>query len=135
MQRVLSRTLLVLALFAAAGAPLALAQEPGISPQGLALAIENGQAPLILDVRTPEEFARGHVPGAILIPHDQLAERLSELGGATEVVLYCHSGRRATLVEGILIDAGIGVSQIEGNWLGWQAAGLDRKYPTAGADK
>lgn len=135
MQRVLSRTLLVLALFAAAGAPLALAQEPGISPQDLALAIENGQTPLILDVRTPEEFAEGHVPGAILIPYDQLAERLSELGGATEVVLYCRSGRRATQVEGVLIDAGIGVSQIEGNWLGWQAAGLDRKYPTAGAEQ
>lgn len=99
-------------------------QDPGISPAALAAAIDAGAAPLILDVRTAEEFAEGHVPGAILIPHDQLADRLSELGGATEVVVYCHSGRRAGWAGQTLDQAGIGVSQLQGSWLGWQKAGL-----------
>ena len=53
--------------------------------------------PLLLDVRTPGEFAAGHVPGAVNIPHDEVAARLSELEPYRErgVVLYCQSGRRA----------------------------------------
>ena len=52
---------------------------------------------LVVDVRTAQEFAAGHVPGAIHIPHDELADRFAELGESRErpVVLYCESGRRA----------------------------------------
>ena len=56
----------------------------------------------MVDVRTPEEFASGHVPGAINIPFDELPRRAAEIGPpATPVVLYCRSGRRS----GIAVDA------------------------------
>jgi len=63
-----------------------------------------GARRLILDVRTPEEYAAGHVEGALLIPHDQVAARLAELEPYREgeVVLYCRTGRRAAIVERLL---------------------------------
>jgi rhodanese-related sulfurtransferase len=52
---------------------------------------------LILDVRTPEEFAAGHVPGAINIPYTHLPSRISEVAdsGDKDIVLYCVTGVRA----------------------------------------
>jgi rhodanese-related sulfurtransferase/DNA-binding transcriptional ArsR family regulator len=44
---------------------------------------------VVLDVRPAEEFAAGHIPGALSIPVDQLAERIGELPADTEVVVYC----------------------------------------------
>jgi phage shock protein E len=50
----------------------------------------------VVDVRTPAEYAAGHVPGAVNIPYDEIGPRSAELGPAeTPLVLYCHSGRRA----------------------------------------
>jgi 3-mercaptopyruvate sulfurtransferase SseA len=49
-------------------------QASAIPPDELARRIASGDAPLILDVRTPEEFVDGHLPGARNIPHDALAE-------------------------------------------------------------
>lgn len=54
----------------------------------------------VVDVRTPAEFATGHVPGAINIPHDQMAKRHSEIGPpSTPVLLYCKTGRRTDVAE------------------------------------
>ncbi len=75
----------------------------------LAARIGAGDAPLILDVRTPEEYATGRVPGAINLPHTELAARLDELGPDArdrEIVVYCESGRRAAVAEALLRDAG-----------------------------
>lgn len=101
----------------------ALAADP-IAPRQLASRLGSADAPLVIDVRTPEEFAQGHVPGAVLIPYDQVAQRLAEIPAGRELVLYCHSGRRATLAERVLAEDGRQVRQLEGSWLGWQAAGL-----------
>lgn len=52
--------------------------------------------PLIVDVRTPEEFAGGAVPDALNIPLDELQARMEELGGTDrELILYCASGARS----------------------------------------
>lgn len=99
------------------------AGEP-VSPRQLAQELQSQDPPLVLDVRTQAEFDAGHVPGAMLIPHDQLAQRLDEIPADREVVVYCHSGRRATLAERVLVDHGRRVSQLDGSWIGWQAAGL-----------
>ncbi|WP_146661741.1 rhodanese-like domain-containing protein [Enhygromyxa salina] len=67
---------------------------------------------LLLDVRTPEEFASGHVEGAININHADVPARLDEIrelvGGDVHkpVVVYCKSGRRAGIVKDQLVDAG-----------------------------
>lgn len=61
----------------------------------------------VVDVRTAEEFASGHVPGAINIPYDQIARRASEIGPpATAVVLYCRTGRRSGIAVEALQKAG-----------------------------
>ena len=98
-----------------------------IEPSELARRISSGNAPLILDVRTPEEFAAGHLPGARNVPHDALAGRLGELGiaPADEIVVHCHSGRRAAAAEDVLRDAGYtNVRDLAGHWQGWTEAGL-----------
>jgi thioredoxin len=60
--------------------------------------------PLILDVRTPAEYYSGHIPGAVLIPLQQLADRLSEIENHKEkdILIYCRSGNRSTVAAEIL---------------------------------
>ncbi len=74
------------------------ADTPRIDHQALWKRIDSKDAALIiLDVRTPEEFAAGHVPGAINIPYTYLPASISHLKDASEkdIVLYCESGVRA----------------------------------------
>ncbi|MEZ4257375.1 MAG: rhodanese-like domain-containing protein [Polyangiales bacterium] len=67
----------------------------------------------LLDVRTREEFASGHAHGAINIPVQELAQRVSELGDPTRhVVVYCRSGARSAAASGILKAAGYAVTDI-----------------------
>ena len=63
---------------------------------------------LIVDVRTPEEFADGHYPGAINIPHETILEGLNQLGvtADTAVILYCRSGNRSGQAERALHEKG-----------------------------
>ncbi len=52
----------------------------------------------VVDVRTADEFAAGHVPGAVNIPHDQMERRYAELGpSSTPLLVYCRTGHRAGL--------------------------------------
>jgi len=62
-----------------------------------------GAGALLLDVRTPEEFARGHLPGARNVPVQVLESRLAEVGDpAAPVVVYCRSGARSARAKAIL---------------------------------
>jgi phage shock protein E len=73
-------------------------------------AVEPTQAgtAIILDVRTPEEFAQGHVPGARNIPVQELVQRYTELGNdkSAPIILYCRSGARSALATGLLRERG-----------------------------
>lgn len=102
----------------------ACANNPTIQPAKLAARIQSDSPPLILDVRTQAEYDAGHVPGAILIPHDQLESRIGELGETRRLVLYCKSGRRAGLVQPILAKHGFKVKLLDGSWQAWQSAKL-----------
>lgn len=125
---------LAIAILAAALCALPLpacGSSPGadasISGQELAQRIEAGDAPLVLDVRTPEEYASGHIPGAVNIPFDQLAGRMDELkaGKSDEIVVHCQSGRRAAMAEKTLAAAGYtDVRDLEGHMKRWKEAGL-----------
>jgi rhodanese-related sulfurtransferase len=98
---------------------------PTISPADLYERTTSAAAPLVLDVRTPEEYRTGHVPGAVNIPHTELASRVGELRTENEVVLYCMIGPRARLGERILIDAGVeNVLHLEGGLAAWRESGL-----------
>lgn len=79
---------------------------------------------VVLDVRTPQEFAEGHVPGAVNVPHDQIASRLAEVPKDKDVVLYCRSGRRAGMAADVLAANGYTrLSHLEGDMLAWQEKG------------
>jgi len=57
----------------------------------------------LLDVRTSEEYAGGHLPGAFNIPVQELVSRLEELGSRqARVAVYCHSGRRSAAAQALL---------------------------------
>jgi phage shock protein E len=106
------------------------AAEPGypaeITPAELAEQVRNRAAPLILDVRSPREYAAAHVPAAINIPHTELAGRLSELeiDKSDELVVYCLSGRRAAAAEQVLARAGYtSVRSLQGQMRAWQGGG------------
>ena len=103
---------------------------PTISPDDLHQQLKDGR-PVVLDVRTPEEFRLGHIPGALNIPHTELASRLNEVQGDHGLVLYCMVGPRARLGEKTLLDAGVAnVLHLEGGLAGWQASG----YPVQRTD-
>ncbi|HEY7741274.1 MAG TPA: rhodanese-like domain-containing protein [Steroidobacteraceae bacterium] len=117
------------ALLALVTAPPALAGDDAtIAPQALVERLAWGDRSLVvLDVRTAEEFAAGHVVGARNIPHTEIAARLAELGDARErdVVVYCRSGRRSELALDALREAGFTrLYHLEGDWLRWSAEKL-----------
>ena len=62
----------------------------------------------IIDVRTAEEFAAGHIEGAINIPFDQIVAGVEKIGlkNDASIVLYCRSGRRSRLADESLLQAG-----------------------------
>jgi len=62
----------------------------------------------IIDVRTAEEFAAGHIEGAINIPFEQIVNGVEKIGlkNDASIVLYCRSGRRSGLADEALIQAG-----------------------------
>lgn len=82
---------------------------------------------IVIDVRSPAEYAQGHVPGAINIPHDQAGARATEIRALQkkgEVVLYCRSGRRVAAAAEALEAQGVtGLRHLVGDIQGWQAAG------------
>lgn len=92
--------------------------------QGAAL---QSQGALLVDVRTPGEFAQGHAPGAMLIPLDQIERRLAELGGAKDkpIALICRSGNRSGQAQVILEKAGFTQTvNVAGGMNAWAKADL-----------
>lgn len=63
---------------------------------------------VVIDVRTPEEYAAGHIDGAINIDHQVIGQRIGMAGVAKddEVILYCRSGRRSALATDTLKSMG-----------------------------
>jgi phage shock protein E len=126
----LARRLVVFAIATALAAACTQAPEakrPTITSAALAEKIRNGKAPLILDVRTPDEYRAGHIPGSVNIPIDELPARLTELGipKSAEVVVHCERGGRAAKGEAILAGAGYEqVVDLEGHMEGWRESKL-----------
>lgn len=71
----------------------------------------------LVDVRSPEEFACGSVPGARNIPVDTLRNRLGELDRARPIVTYCQVGQRGYLASRILTQAGYDVRNLSGGYM------------------
>ena len=80
------------------------------------LAAPAEQRPFLLDVRTAQEFASGHIPEAVNIPVDDLRSRLGELPRDREIATYCQLGQRGYLATRILRQSGFSVSNIGGGY-------------------
>lgn len=102
-----------------------------IEPNALAARIDRHDTSLvILDVRSPQEFAASHIPGAINIPYDQLPARIVELPNASsqELVVYCVTGKRAQMAIDRLREQGYSrLLHLRGDFQQWQASGLPQQ--------
>ena len=81
---------------------------------------------LVLDVRPEAEYAAGHIPGAVNVPHDQLAARLAEFAENAEIIAYCR-GRYCVFAPDavrLLRARGFSAWPLEGGLPDWRRAGL-----------
>ena len=100
---------------------------PEMSAGELAARLASEAPPVILDVRTPREYAAGHLPGAINVPHKALPDKLAEIlaFGDREVVLYCERGKRSVMATAVLREAGFSsIWHLQGHMVGWRDQGL-----------
>ena len=87
---------------------------------------------VILDVRTPEEFAEGHLEGALMIDFydGDFAERIGDLDPSVPYLIYCRSGNRSSQTADIMADLGFDdVAEIDGGIQAWLAADLPTEQP------
>jgi rhodanese-related sulfurtransferase len=96
---------------------------PEVDIDELAKAREGG-APLV-DVREPDEYARFHVPGAVLVPLREVADRVDELPGreGERVFVICGSGSRSRRAAEFLLTNGIDAVNVTGGSRAWIEAG------------
>ena len=78
------------------------------------------QQPFILDVRTPEEFAQGHIPDAVNIPVDELRDRLGAVPRNQDLAVYCQVGQRGYLATRILLQNGFRAVNVGGGYKTYQ---------------
>lgn len=93
-----------------------------ITKEALKARLAEATTPVLLDVRSQEEFDAGHIEGAILIPVDRLEERIAELqqNKDAEIIVYCHTGRRSTRAAEILAGNGFSnITNFTGGWSAW----------------
>ena len=101
------------------------AEAPSITPSELMARRQSDTAPVVIDVRTPSEYAAGHIPGSLNIAFDQVADRISKVEAPHGVVLYCMLGPRARKGEAALLAAGYtSVLHLEGGLAAWQENGF-----------
>jgi rhodanese-related sulfurtransferase len=87
---------------------------------------QNGDRPLVVDVREPWEYRQGHVPGAVLIPLGQLSSRLNELDPERPVAVICASGSRSQSAAALLGQKGFKtVYNVSGGTSAWMYSGLE----------
>ncbi|MFC2159368.1 rhodanese-like domain-containing protein [Actinomycetota bacterium] len=77
-----------------------------ISPEEVYDIIKNDEDYLIVDVRTIEEYNSGHLEGALLLPVQELEDRLNELPMDKPIIVYCRSGNRSRTAAEILVNNG-----------------------------
>ncbi|GAA2964223.1 MULTISPECIES: rhodanese-like domain-containing protein [Streptomycetaceae] len=102
------------------------ANATAFTPAALQHLIGNGNAPRLLDVRTPGEFQTSHIPGAYNVPLDTLREHRGELRRHLDedVVLICRSGARASQAEQALSEVGLpNLRVLDGGMMAWEASG------------
>lgn len=86
----------------------------------------------IIDVRTPGEYAGGHLPGALNVPLDRIQRALPDIRRAAdrgEVLVVCASGARSENARGILAENGVTTATLSGGTGSWAADGHELHRP------
>jgi len=112
------KTALLTALVAVSGCAA------GISREELLREMQEGTAPLVVDVRSSREYDRDHVPGAVHIPFTNISAGVKGLGVRPEerIVIYCEHGPRAGIAYWSLSLSGYrNIYSLEGHMKGWRA--------------
>ncbi|WP_310439860.1 rhodanese-like domain-containing protein [Sulfuricurvum sp.] len=97
-----------------------------ITPKEAQALIQSGEQVTVLDVRTPDEFTKEHIEGAILIPLQTLDKNLALIANVKnqKVIVYCHSGNRSVSASRLLADNGFTPLNVSGGITEWKAQGL-----------
>ena len=77
-----------------------------ITPQEAKEVMDSGREHIVLDVRRPDEFEKGHIPHAINIPHTEIYDRAQEVLKDKDalILVYCRSGRRSKFASQLLAN-------------------------------
>ncbi|MHB8324421.1 MAG: rhodanese-like domain-containing protein [Candidatus Dormibacteria bacterium] len=78
---------------------------------------------VVVDVREPYEYARGHVPGSLLIPMGHVPMRVAELPTDKPVYVICASGARSLTAAAHMAAAGLDARSVAGGVVAWARAG------------
>lgn len=101
---------------------------PSTSPMELQAWLKGKQKPLVIDVRTPQEYATGHIAEARLVSQETLREARAKLPKNQPIVCVCRSGRRSARACRELASLGFAdVSNLSGGMTAWSAAKLPVK--------
>ncbi len=109
----------------------ALQTVPEVAPAELQSRLSGGEQIVVIDVREPDEFARGKIPGSYTIPRGVLEMQVDgRLPLDATVVLYCGGGARSALACKSLADMGYDkVENLQGGWTAWVNSGLPVERP------
>lgn len=80
------------------------------------LAADGTERPFVVDVRAPEEYEAGRIPGAVNIPIDDLRSRLDDFPRDRKIAVYCQVGQRGYMATRILLQAGLSAANIGGGY-------------------
>ncbi len=100
---------------------------PEVTVDDLAADLDGGLVPLV-DVRQPEEYEAGHVPGAKLIPLADVIARLKEIPSEGPVYVICQTGVRSQRAADFYRSRGIEAYNVAGGTKAWTDAGRDTAY-------
>jgi rhodanese-related sulfurtransferase len=116
---------------ALAGRPDLIWRTERISAPMLAEELASADPPLVLDVRSPREWASGHIRGSLNVPLNHLQERMAEIPRDRRIAVHCAGGYRSSIAASILHQYGITrLVEMAGGLAAWEAAGLDLSTAT-----
>ncbi len=99
-----------------------------ISVKELRSYLNDAVSPTIIDVRAPEAYDRGHLPGAVNIPREKLTSSLDQVPLGRPIVTYCNmhnpGSSGSELAADTLRDAGLHARALEGGYPAWEEAGF-----------
>ena len=111
--------LIIIAYFSLSSSPLA-SPATDISQDDFLARKQSSNDYLLLDVRTEEEFAQGHIEGALNISHTEIINRLEDIPKDKDLIIYCRSGKRAGVAAKLLAKNGYkNLFHLDGDMNGW----------------